>query len=254
MTPFWTRGGGYYEEYKANQGFAKYGISGPVYQPRPGGLDTLTTTDVIRRRWLKTDLYGATYALQLQPKGTQSRLQSFTLGGALVNYRGQHFDELTWAQRGNNIPETGYRYAEEPNAHKLDVNTYARATVALGERLSAFGDVQYRYVNYELFAPDGSPNGGKSQQTIKFDFLNSNVGLTFQVKDGLAAYASYALAQREPTRTDYTDTPSARRPTSETLDNFEMGLRRTTGPVVGQLLPDAVPQPAGAQWAFGRRG
>ena len=151
-----------------------------MYQPRNGGgFDTLTTTDVIRRRWLKTDLYGATYALQLQPKGTDSRLQSFALGGALVNYRGQYFDELTWAQRSNNIPETGYRYAEEPNAHKLAVNSYARAMVALGERLSAFGDLQFRYVNYELFASDGSPNGGKSQQTIKFNFLNPKAGLTF---------------------------------------------------------------------------
>ena len=229
VTPFWTRGGGYYEEYKANQNFAQYGISGPVYQPRAGGgLDTLTTTDVIRRRWLKTDLYGATYALQLRPAA--SRVTEATLGGAVVGYRGQHFDELTWAQRGNNIPETGTPYYQEPNAHKLDVNTYARAAVALGERLSAFGDLQYRYVSYELFAPDGSANGGKSQQTINFNFLNPKVGLTYQVKNGLAAYASYALAQREPTRTDYTDTPAERRPTAEKLNNFELGLRRTTGP------------------------
>lgn len=232
VTPFWTRGGGYYEEYKASQGFAQYGISGPVYQPRAtgGGFDTVTTTDVIRRRWLKTDLYGATYALQFQPFN-HSLLQSFTLGGAVVGYRGQHFDELTWAQRGNDIPETGTPYYQEPNAHKLDVNTYARATVALGERLSAFGDLQYRYVNYELFAPDGSPNGGKSQQTIKFNFLNPKAGLTYQVQEGLAAYVSYALAQREPTRTDYTDTPAERRPTAEKLNNFELGVRRTTGPV-----------------------
>ncbi|WP_317172308.1 TonB-dependent receptor domain-containing protein [Hymenobacter sp. BRD67] len=142
---------------------------------------------------------------------------------------GQHFDELTWAQRGNNIPETGTPYYSEPNAHKLDVNTYARATVALSDNLSAFGDVQYRHVSYELFAPDGSPNGGKSQQTINFDFLNPKAGLTYQVKEGVAAYASYALAQREPTRTDYTDTPAERRPTAEKLHNLEVGLRHTTG-------------------------
>jgi iron complex outermembrane receptor protein len=229
VTPFWTRGGGYYEEYKANQDFAKYGISGPVYQPAAGGgFDTLTTTDVIRRRWLKTDLYGATYALQLRPTAG-GLLSEATLGGAVVGYRGQHYDELTWAQRGNNIPETGTPYASEPNAHKLDVNTYLRATVSLSEKLSAFGDVQFRHVAYELFAPDGSPNGGKSQQTINFNFLNPKGGLTYQLAPTVAAYASYALAQREPTRTDYTDTPAERRPTSEKLHNVEVGLRRTTG-------------------------
>jgi len=229
VTPFWTRGGGYYEEYKANQDFAMYGIAGPVLQPGAGGrVDTLKTTDVIRRRWLKTDLYGATYALQLRPTAGSHLLEA-TLGGAVVGYRGQHYDELTWAQRGNNIPETGTPYYSVPNAHKLDVNTYARATVALGESLSAFGDVQFRHVEYELFAPDGSPNGGKSQQTINFNFLNPKAGLTYQVSPAVAAYASYALAQREPTRTDYTDTPTERRPTAEKLHNVEVGLRRTTG-------------------------
>ena len=231
VTPFWTRGGGYYEEYKANQDFAPYGIAGPVYQPRAGGgFDTLTTTDVIRRRWLKTDLYGATYALQLNPLA-QARLLSFTAGGAVVGYRGQHFDELTWAQRGAAIPETGTPYYAEPNAHKLDVNNYLRATVALGARLSAFGDVQYRYVNYELYAPDGSASGGKSQQTIRFNFLNPKAGLTYELSPTVSAYASYALAQREPTRTDYTDVPAARRPTSEMLHDVEVGLRRSTGPL-----------------------
>ena len=228
VTPFWTRGGGYYEEYKANQDFAQYGIAGPVYQPAAGGgFDTLTTTDVIRRRWLKTDLYGATYALQ----GTlgAARVQTFTVGGAVVGYRGQHYDELTWAQRGTNIPETGTPYYEEPNAHKLDVNTYARATLALGERLSAFGDVQYRYVNYQLYAPDGGPNDSKGLQSIKFHFVNPKAGLTYQLLAGASAYFSYALAQREPTRPDYTGVSAARRPHAEKLHDFELGLRRPTG-------------------------
>ncbi|GAB3854429.1 TonB-dependent receptor [Hymenobacter terrigena] len=234
VTPFWTRGGGYYEEYKANQGFAKYGISGPVFQPNASGsLDTLTSTDVIRRRWLKTDLYGATYALQLRP--TAGRVTEVTLGGAFVGYRGQHFDELTWAQRGLNIPETGTRYYDEPNAHKTDFNIYARANVSLTDALGIFGDLQYRTVRYELFAPDGRPNGAKSQQAINFQFLNPKAGLTYQLTGSTQAYASFAVAQREPTRTDYTDTPAERRPTAETLFNYEVGLRRTAGKVQASL-------------------
>ncbi|MBH8559688.1 TonB-dependent receptor [Hymenobacter negativus] len=234
VTPFWTRGGGYYEEYKANQGFAKYGIGGPAFQPNASGsLDTLTSTDVIRRRWLKTDLYGATYALQLRP--TTGRLTEATLGGAFVGYRGQHFDELTWAQRGLNIPETGTRYYDEPNAHKTDFNVYARANVSLTDALGIFGDLQYRTVRYELFAPDGRPDGAKSQQAINFRFLNPKAGLTYQLTGSTQLYASFAVAQREPTRTDYTDTPAERRPTAETLFNYEAGLRRTAGKVQASL-------------------
>ena len=228
VTPFWTRGGGYYEEYKANQAMADYGITGPAYQPRPGGgFDTLSTTDLVRRRWLKTDLYGATYALQ--KTFIHSPIQLFTIGGAVVGYRGQHFDELTWAARGTGIPAAGTPYYQEPNAHKLDVNTYARATLALSARLGAFVDGQLRYVNYQLFAPDAAAAGGKSQQTLRFNFFNPKAGLTYALRPGLTAYASYALAQREPTRADYVNTPAQRRPTAEQLHNFELGLRHTAG-------------------------
>jgi len=235
VTPFWTRGGGYYEEYKANQEFTAYGIAPVLYQPtgNPGTFDTITTTDVIRRRWLKTDLYGATYALQLRP--SSGRVTEVTLGGAFVGYRGQHFDELTWAQRGLNIPESGTRYADEPNAHKTDINVYARANVNLTEKLGVFGDLQYRTVRYELFAPDSNAVGGKSQQTINFQFLNPKAGLTYQVSTGLQAYASFAVARREPTRTDYTDTPAGRRPTSETLYNYEAGIRHASAKVQASL-------------------
>ncbi len=226
ITPFWTRGGGYYEEFKASQKFAKYGIGGPVYQPNAAGsLDTLRSTDVVRRRWLKTDLFGATYALQ--KTFSNSLIQSLTLGGALVGYRGQHFDELQWAQRGREIPAPGTRYYEEPDARKTDFNTYLRGTFALAEGLSLFADAQYRRVAYTVFAPVNPTE--KAQQTFTFGFFNPKAGLTYQLPAGLQAFASYAQAQREPTRSDYTDAPAARRPTSERLHDFEAGLRRQQG-------------------------
>ncbi|WP_048826120.1 TonB-dependent receptor [Hymenobacter sp. DG25B] len=229
VTPFWTRGGGYYEEYKVGQDFAKYGIgAGPVYVPNAAGsLDTITSTDVIRRRWLKTDLYGATYALQWRPAA--GHLTEATLGGAAIGYRGQHFDELTWAQYGQNIPESGTRYNDEPLAHKTDVNVYGRANFDLTDKLSSFADLQFRHVYYAFFGPNTA--GSKSQQAVRFNFFNPKAGLTYQLREGLNAYGSFAVAQREPTRTDYTDTPAERRPTSEKLYNTEIGVRRTTGQV-----------------------
>jgi iron complex outermembrane receptor protein len=71
VTPFWTRGGGYYEEYKVGQTMVDYGITPTGTAP----ADSLT--DLIRRRWLKTDMYGATYALQWRPGKT---LREATLG------------------------------------------------------------------------------------------------------------------------------------------------------------------------------
>ena len=226
LTPFWTRGGGYYEEFKARQEFAQYGIAGPVYQPNAAGtFDTLTRTDVVRRRWLKTELFGATYALQ--KTFDKSVVQSLTLGGAVVGYRGQHFDELHWAQRGRDIPAPGTRYYDEPEARKTDVNTYLRGNFALAEGLNLFADAQYRRVAYTVFAPLNPTE--KARQTFVFGFFNPKAGLTYQLPAGLQAFASYAQAQREPTRSDYTDAPAARRPTAERLHDFEAGLRRQQG-------------------------
>jgi iron complex outermembrane receptor protein len=227
VTPFWTRGGGYYEEYKVGQAFADYGISGgPIYRPQAGGgVDTITTTDVIRRRWLKTDLYGATYSLQYRPES--GRLTEVTLGGAAVGYRGQHFDDLQWAQLGMNIPEPGTRYYQEPNSRKTDVNGYARATLQLTDPLSAFVDLQYRHVLYEFYGPNSDST--KQQQQVDFNFFNPKAGLTYALPHDLTLYASYAVAHREPTRTDYTDVPASRRPAAEQLHNLEAGIRRQVG-------------------------
>ena len=153
--------------------------------------------------------------MQLRPRN--GRLTEATLGGAVVGYRGQHFDELTWAQRGYNIPETGTRYYDEPNAHKQDLNVYARANASLTDALNLFADLQTRYVRYELFAPDGRPNGAKSQQTIHFAtrFSTPRPGLTFQPcgqAPASSTAASLAVASREPARSDFTDT--ARRATA----------------------------------------
>ena len=146
-----------------------------------------------------------------------------------MGYRGQHFDELTWAQNGNNIPQSGTRYYDEPYAHKTDLNIYGRVNYQLTDPLGAFVDLQYRSVYYAFYAID--PSNSYSQQSVRFHFFNPKAGLTYQLREGLTAYASYAVAQREPTRTDYTATPLARRPTAEKLHNVEAGLRRTQGRV-----------------------
>jgi iron complex outermembrane receptor protein len=45
---FLTPGKGYYEEYRADQDYTKYGLTYPVV-----GGSTITDTDVIRQLWLK---------------------------------------------------------------------------------------------------------------------------------------------------------------------------------------------------------
>ena len=58
----YTQGFGYYEQYKAAQSYADYGL------PNPSVGDTvLESTDLIRRRRLDNRFYGGTFALRWQP-------------------------------------------------------------------------------------------------------------------------------------------------------------------------------------------
>lgn len=219
VTPFWTRGGGYYEQFRAQKKFGDYGI-GPDSLIIDG--KTIKRTDVVLRRWLRTSLFGATWAATLAPT---EAAWSLTLGGAAVGYRGQNYDEVIWAQyfpQGDNF----HRYNDETSS-KRDLNAYLRGMWRPVEALTAFVDLQYRAVSYSLPAP--TTDGDKRQQTFNFGFFNPKAGLTYGVAENVDLYASVAVAQREPTRTAYQDTPPSRRPTAERLTDYEAGIRRTAG-------------------------
>ncbi len=110
---FLTRGRGYYEEYKPQQLYSDYGLNDFVH-----GADTITTTDLIRQRWLDNYFYGGIFSFQYKNRYTQ-----FTMGGGWDKYDGKHYGDVIWAQNGG-VPDN-YRYYEEP-AHKTDYNIYAK--------------------------------------------------------------------------------------------------------------------------------
>ena len=89
----YTKGKGYYEEFKQGAAFSDYGLSNPVI-----GLDTILATDLVRRKWLNNDFYGATYSFNYTTKRAE-----ITLGGAANQYYGLHYGVIIWAQYSTNI-------------------------------------------------------------------------------------------------------------------------------------------------------
>ena len=85
----YTKGYGYYEQYRNDDDFSTYGLE-PVILTN----DTINTTDLIRRRWLDNDFYGAVFSLNY------SNLKNLKLvwGGAINEYKGKHFGEIIWAR------------------------------------------------------------------------------------------------------------------------------------------------------------
>ncbi len=208
----YTKGKGYYEEYKPVEPFEDYGLANVTI-----GGSTLTETDLIRRRWLDNDFYGVTYAFNYKP---QDRL-SFILGGAYNEYKGKHFGEIIWSQYASNSVYGDHYY--DNLGKKKDFNIYGRINYSLDEQLGLFADLQYRRVNYAV-------NGTESELNLldikdQLNFFNPKFGATYFISPASNIYASFSVANKEPGRDDYVQAVPGQYPEAERLNNVEAGYR-----------------------------
>ncbi len=208
----YTKGAGFFEQYKGGEDLVDYGLENVEL-----GNDTITSTDLIRRRWLDNDFYGFTYALQYSPAQFD-----FTLGGGWNIYQGKHFGEVIWAQYMSN-GEQGHRYYDN-DAEKTDFNIFGKITTQLVDKLYGFADLQFRRVDYEFIGLDA--NGTQLSANESLNFFNPKFGLTYEWYNNTQVYASFAVGNREPNRSDYTESSPTSRPAHETLYNTELGIRQ----------------------------
>lgn len=214
----YTPGKGYYEEYRYANDLSDYGLPDIILDDDGNSADndTITSTDLIRRRWLDNDFYGLTWSVNYD-EGNWNLVG----GGAWNRYDGDHFGEILWTQAGAVVYEHPYYFN---NGDKRDFNVYAKANYQFSNRLNAFADVQYRKVTYVVSGIENELN--PVSVDAKFDFLNPKAGLTFSLTDASQLYASYAVAHREPVRDDFLDFEGSD-PEPEKLQNIEIGYRGT---------------------------
>jgi len=207
----YTKGYGYYEEYKNADSLKNYGIT-----PVTIGGTTIEATDLVRRLWLNNDFYGATYNLNYK---ADDKL-NMTLGGAYNEYKGAHYNNLEWTQQSTNVlPD--YEY-ERDNAKKTDFNIFGRAEYHIGKVLF-YGDLQYRHIYYSFLGFDAALNS--AQQSAELDFFNPKAGITYEIDQHSNVYASIAVGNHEPNRSDYTGSSPQDRPKPENLTDLEVGYR-----------------------------
>jgi len=199
----YTKGRGFFEQYKADQDLLDYSLP-----------EDLGSTDLIRRRWLDNDFIGLIYALEKKFGG-----MNFTLGGGLNNYSGNHFGQVIWTENETRIPQDHTYYLND--ATKFDANVYAKINYALTDRFFFFADLQYRRLQYDFLGYN--ENNENVQQTDKLNFINPKLGLTYKIASSSKLFASFAIANKEPNRSDYTESTFEGRPEHETLYDLEFG-------------------------------
>ncbi|MBK8969381.1 MAG: TonB-dependent receptor [Lewinellaceae bacterium] len=217
----YTRGFGFYEQYKADQFFEDYGFDPPHIAD-----SLLEQTDLIRRRWLDNHFYGGTFALKWVPKINPPALQAapeFILGGAFNRYDGRHYGEVIWADYG--ISKDARYY--DNNASKYDGNIFGKIELHFKQGLSTFADLQYRQIRYTFLGYDQFQR--PVAQMARLNFFNPKLGLTWEINPQYTVYAFWGIGRREPNRDDYTQSTPASRPMPETLFDWEAGLKWKQG-------------------------
>lgn len=195
----YTKGKGYFENYKEDADMADYSLN-PV--------GTVTTTDLIRQKWLDNDFYGTTFSAKYVTEDL-----NVILGGGWNKYEGDHFGKVIWARYASQS-ELGDHYYDDYSS-KTDGNIFAKANYQFTEKLSFYGDLQYRNVKYKA----NSAETGLVDDN--FNFFNPKAGLNYAFTQNSTLYFSYARANREPNRTDY----EGGNVKPEKLNDYELGWR-----------------------------
>ena len=217
----YTMGRGFFEEYVDSWYYANVNFSSDAtfdfigWEPYEVDGELQTDTDLIRRRWLDNRYYVANLTTNYK-----SNSIDFDAGVFGSMYSGDHYGEITWARYFAQDEEAGYRYYFG-TADKNEFTTFAKATWRINDMWSVFGDLQGRFISYET---DGI-NSDIDEFIIdeNYSFFNPKAGLTLTLNEENKVYASYARANREPSRTDFENG----NPVPETLNDFELGYRFT---------------------------
>ncbi|MCF7568439.1 TonB-dependent receptor [Sabulilitoribacter arenilitoris] len=207
----YTKGRGYFEQYKEDEPFNEYDLI-----PINIGGETIDKTDLIRRRWLDNNFYvvnaGANY---------KKNVLDLNFGLSYSSYIGDHFGEIIWARFASDSEIDDNYYNGQGN--KKDFSLFTKATYRLNDKVSLYGDLQMRFVNYKTT--------GLTSDRInllvdeQYNFFNPKAGITYELNDKNNLYFSYARANREPSRSDFENNPNIK---PEQLNDFELGWRHNT--------------------------
>jgi iron complex outermembrane receptor protein len=208
LTLFYSRGAGYYEQYRNNNRFSSYGLPDVTV-----GSTTVRRTDLIRRLWLDNDFAGGLYSFQYRKDKHE-----LIIGGGYSSYTGDHFGDIIWAAIG--IPKNFRWY--QFDARKNDFNSYVKWQYKITPHLELFTDVQYRHVDYRFTGTRKYPTVAVNEQ---FNFINPKLGLSYR-KNGYTVYGSYAAGNKEPNRDDFEREANSPQPRREQLHNIETGITK----------------------------
>ncbi|HCB89214.1 MAG TPA: TonB-dependent receptor, partial [Porphyromonadaceae bacterium] len=181
---------------------------------------TYSRSPLIRQKLMRNDFYVANLAFLY----TKNALD-WSFGGMYSFYDGDHYGKLPWIKFNQNIPEDYEWYRNV--GKKGEFNFFTKAEYRLNEKVSLFGDLQYRHIDYDFSGIDDDLADITSH--FKYSFFNPKAGATYWINNRNNLYASVAVGQREPLRTDLKESIKGgggeERIRPEKMIDYELGYR-----------------------------
>lgn len=230
-----TTGEGYYEQYKPmvddyyeSNSFSDYGLN-PILMNdtilKIGNKEyifpdsTISSTDMIRQKWLDNVFYGATANVNYKKGNIDA-----TFGIAGNRYEGEHFGIVKWTKFNVGTPNDYEWYRN--TGTKNDMSSFFKLQYSITEKLTAFADIQVRDIKYTMSGFDDDLHA--LDQENDWFFVNPKAGLNYQLNQQQRLYASFSVANREPARADLKEAlkeGGTELPKHETLNDIELGYQ-----------------------------
>ena len=214
----YTKGDGYYQEYKDGRSLVEYGLN-------PFVLDgeEVAWSDLVRKKAMDNGFGGGIFSLSYKNEHLNA-----ALGGGFNRYEGDHFGQVLWVKNYIGMLEPEHEYYRNKGT-KNDGNIYLKADYQLTDGLNMYADMQYRHIKYQIEGMNDKwnsvTNDGLQRLNIDetFHFFNPKVGLNWQIDRNNRLFGSFSVAHKEPTRNNYTDGKFYEHPKQERLLDYELG-------------------------------
>jgi len=208
---YYTRGIGYYENYKNDQKYADYGMSSPVI-----GNDTITQSNMTTQKWLDNHFYGINLSLNYK----LSRMK-LNIGTGWNTYDGDHYGKVIWAEVSSLGMYDSNWY--DNTGIKTEFNIFTKADYSLSDQIHVYVDLQYRRINYDIKGTHDDLSD--LSQTHVYNFFNPKIGLNYVFNSAHSLYAYAGIANREPNRSVFRDAEPGEEVKPEMLIDYELGYK-----------------------------
>lgn len=224
LTGHYTRGDGYYQEYKTSRTLSEYGLND--FMIADGS--TVSKSDLIRQKKMWNDFGGV-----IASASYNSDKLSASMGGAWNRYSGDHFGKVVWVENYIGTLDPTHEYYRNSTT-KDDASLFAKAEWTVAKGLNIYADLQYRYIHHVIEGENDNYdwiNGYMQRLDVdrEYHFFNPKIGVYYDIDPHNAVYLSAAIAQKEPTRNNFTDAKFDARPKAEKMLDIEAGYKLDYG-------------------------